>query len=116
MDQTTIEERIKTGYYIPDRPSWDCTRLQETQQLRDLNQAADRLRGEIERKKQKFLREMEKLGNERIAEFKSDCLLATGLKDHPRADQAWDKAWADGHGYGLMDIYYELVELAELLV
>ena len=48
-------------------------------------------------------------------EFKAAVLADTGLTAHPKADRAFDLAWAMGHSDGLCEVLSVLGELAELL-
>lgn len=52
---------------------------------------------------------------ERVA-FRYDALLATDLLAHPKAEKAWNMAWDRGHSGGLEDVYWELREIADLLL
>jgi len=51
-----------------------------------------------------------------LAKFKADALEEVGLKDHPKADIAWAKAWEHGHSSGFSEIYYWLDEFAEVIL
>lgn len=48
--------------------------------------------------------------------FKHDSLTETGLINHPKAEKAFAMAWERGHANGLYEVWYELRELAELLL
>ncbi|MFA6066921.1 MAG: hypothetical protein WC707_07095 [Candidatus Babeliaceae bacterium] len=54
--------------------------------------------------------------NRLLALFKVDALEVCGLTNHPKADKAYRLAWYNGTSDGLMQVYYELEELAELLL
>jgi hypothetical protein len=49
-------------------------------------------------------------------EFKMEALDFVGLKDHPKADKIWNKAWSDRHSYGYHEVLDELEELADIVV
>ena len=50
------------------------------------------------------------------ARFKKDVLEKNGLKDHPKADLVYSKAWEHGHASGFHDVAYWVGELAELVL
>ena len=63
--------------------------------------------------------EMEKWNaeNNRVhAEFRADATEYAGLKDHPKADAVWSKAWEHGHSSGFSEVLYWLEDLAELVL
>ena len=47
--------------------------------------------------------------------FKAEALKAVGLENYPLRDKVADKAWSDGHSSGYMEVYHQLVELAEMI-
>lgn len=47
--------------------------------------------------------------------FKADAIEAAGLTGHPKAEHAFDIAWAHEHGSGLADVFGLLDEMADLL-
>lgn len=52
----------------------------------------------------------------RIKEFEQDVINAVGLSDHPKANQAFDKAFEEYHCEGLWSVYQELLLLANLML
>lgn len=52
----------------------------------------------------------------RLQEFKQDALKATNLTmlSPERQEKVWEKAWSSHHAYGYLDVFEELVELADL--
>ena len=48
--------------------------------------------------------------------FKKDALDDVGLKDHPKAEKAWEMAYEKGRSEGNYSVYQELCELADLLI
>ena len=48
--------------------------------------------------------------------FKKDALEEVGLAGHPKADKAFAMAWERGHSSSLFEVFYELEELANLLL
>lgn len=47
--------------------------------------------------------------------FAEEALKNVGLENYPLKDKVFEKAWSDGHSSGYMHVYYELVELAEMI-
>jgi len=47
--------------------------------------------------------------------FKADALAEVGLENHPKADKAYGMAWKNGHSGGYSEVYYCLLDYAELL-
>lgn len=50
------------------------------------------------------------------ASFKRDALEAVGLKDHPKAEKAWELAWDMGHSSGFHEVLVTLNDLAKLVL
>lgn len=48
--------------------------------------------------------------------FQNEALESVGLKDHPKKDKIFAYAWEQGHACGLNEVYYHLINLAELFV
>lgn len=49
-------------------------------------------------------------------QFRRDAIEAAGLKDHPKAKAAYGLAWEYGHSAGYAEVYYYLLDLADLLL
>lgn len=49
------------------------------------------------------------------AGFRADAIRACGLEGHPKAQQAFNKAWEAKHADGMNEVIMELEELSELL-
>jgi len=49
-------------------------------------------------------------------QFKKDSIQYCGLRDHPKAEQAFNKAWNDRHSDGYCSVVQELEELADLML
>ena len=50
------------------------------------------------------------------AKFKADSIRAVGLEGHPKSEEAFAKAWEEGHSFGLNEVFSELQELADLML
>jgi len=50
------------------------------------------------------------------AEFRRDAIEACDLTGHPRANDAFDMAWDDGHSDGYRAVFSRLEELSTLLL
>ncbi len=50
-----------------------------------------------------------------LAQLQADLAAAHGLKDHPKADMLWGKAWDHGHSSGLSSVMAAYEDMAELL-
>ena len=48
--------------------------------------------------------------------FKEACLEDVGLADHPNAEKIFRYAWDNSHSSGLLDVYQELYDLANLIL
>jgi hypothetical protein len=48
-------------------------------------------------------------------QFRDDALSELGLKNHPKADVLFSKAWDLGHSSGFHEVWYYLQDLSELL-
>lgn len=46
--------------------------------------------------------------------FKKDALEDSGLSEHPNRNKIFNYAWEKGHSSGYSEVYYELMNLAEL--
>jgi hypothetical protein len=47
--------------------------------------------------------------------FEEDLAAEFGLTEHPKRQLLFDKAWANGHAYGLQEVYEEYADLKRLL-
>jgi acyl-CoA reductase-like NAD-dependent aldehyde dehydrogenase len=47
--------------------------------------------------------------------FRADLEAEFGMAGHPKAGKIWDKAWEDGHSYGLVEVVNTYAELVDLL-
>ena len=115
MDRWEIEERVNQGYYQPERRQIGPAETPEYEEIQQLKIRITQLQAEIDKKKKSFHRDAALVAEQRLAEFKHDCLTACGLLDHPKREQAWEKAWERGRHDCIFDVYDELEELAELL-
>ena len=52
--------------------------------------------------------------SELMEKFRHDALNDVGLLNHPNVDKIYNYAWQEGHSGGLSDVYYTLVDLADL--
>lgn len=50
-----------------------------------------------------------------IKEFEADCAEAFGMKNHPKRNKLWAKAWEHGHASGLGDVLNWYSDLSDLL-
>jgi hypothetical protein len=48
-------------------------------------------------------------------QFRADLEAEFGMAGHPKAGKIWDKAWEDGHSYGLVEVVNTYAELVDLL-
>lgn len=48
--------------------------------------------------------------------FRRDAIEQANLKDHPKAKAAYGLAWEYGHSAGYAEVYYYLLDLADLLL
>ncbi len=49
------------------------------------------------------------------ASFRLDLEVESGMKDHPKADLLYSKAWANGHASGYADVRNVYLDLLELV-
>lgn len=47
--------------------------------------------------------------------FREDLAKEFGMVNHPKESKLWDKAWDDGHAYGLMEVYNHYSELVDFI-
>lgn len=74
---------------------------------------------EVEKQKAAYKAKYEaykKSEREGLELFKKDALEEAGLTKHTKADKAYALAWEKGHSCGLLEVLYELEDLAELLI
>lgn len=62
------------------------------------------------------LKEYNRETGRKMESFRADALKELGLEGHPKADKAWAMAWERGHSSGLISVYQELDEIADLIL
>jgi len=115
-------DKYKNTMEYPQRPKSICNCGEPFSSTRPPNycsECGEPLADEYNAKIEQY-KELKKQYNEqtdRLEElFKADALEECGLTGHTKADKAYSMAWERGHSDGLMHVYYELEELAELLL
>lgn len=92
-----IEEKIKTGYFNVPPPA-SCEQSDGSRVLKG--------------SRQEWFDRQHKLWRE----FEQEAIEEVGLKGHPKARNAYSKAWDDRRSEGLQAVLDELWELAELML
>lgn len=49
-------------------------------------------------------------------QFRKDAMEELGIVGHDKADWMWSMAWRHGHYYGFKEVFFQLRDLAKMLV
>jgi hypothetical protein len=107
--------KYKNQLPYPPRPAKPTLPKNPTPE--DYRKHADNLEA-YEKVEMEWLKEMDKYHAEQCrleSLFKADALAEVGLTNHPKADKAYGLAWKNGHSGGYSEVYYCLLDYAELL-